>query len=231
MTSKQSLKIKKQSHNPGEALGKNLSYLLEEKNLSITEFSDILNIPYMTIKRLLSGETTDPRISTLHLIANYFDIPVDYLLEPNEQFSVASIKHKKPSFVPIINWQFAEKMFHEKNFIKLNDIEKYCAVSQNCVDSLSEESFAIESCPSLYPIYPHGTIFIIDPIAKPTDGDLVLLWVEKSSEITLRKLSIYAPEWILEPLIKNHNSLTYSEKDYKILGIVMLTIFHNRIHC
>jgi transcriptional regulator with XRE-family HTH domain len=230
MTNNQASTIKKQQHNSDEALAKNLSYLLEKENLSISEFSDILDIPQMTIRRLLSGETADPRISTLKLIANYFGVPVDYLLESNKQASIASVKYTKPFFVPMLDWSTTEKIFSQDNELNLDNVEKFCTVSQNCAENLSEKSFALESCPSLYPLYPKGTVFIIDQMANPTDGDIVLVRIEKTYEITLRKLAIYAPEWILESLIKNHNSLTYSETEYKILGVVMLTIFYNRIH-
>jgi SOS-response transcriptional repressor LexA len=227
MTSNQILKIKNQLHNSGEAIARNLNYLLKKKNLTISEISDILDIPNMTIRRLLSGETTDPRISTLGLIANYFEVPIEYLLEPNEEVSMSLIKHEIPFFVPILDWSTAGKMLSGKQ-IRLNDVEKNFAVSKNYVANLSDKSFAVESCPSLYPLYPKGTIFIIDPVAKPKDGDILLVRIEKSYEITLRKLTIDAPEWILESLIK-HNSLIYSETEYEILGVAMLTIFHNRI--
>jgi len=39
-----------------------------------------LNIPPPSINRILSGQVIDPRISTLILIADHFDIGIDELL-------------------------------------------------------------------------------------------------------------------------------------------------------
>lgn len=60
-------------------LSRNLSLLMKENNISESELARALNLPYNTIHRLISGYTTDPRISTLKLIASYFSVSLDNL--------------------------------------------------------------------------------------------------------------------------------------------------------
>ncbi|MFA6301665.1 MAG: helix-turn-helix transcriptional regulator [Legionella sp.] len=64
-------------------LSQNLSRLMKENNVSESELSRALGLPYNTIHRLISGDTTDPRISTLKSIAAYFNVSLDALFNPN----------------------------------------------------------------------------------------------------------------------------------------------------
>lgn len=61
-------------------LASNLTRLLMQHKLSIDKLATALNIPSMTIRRLVSGQTLDPRVSTLRLIATYFNVSVDSLV-------------------------------------------------------------------------------------------------------------------------------------------------------
>lgn len=61
-------------------IAKNLSELLKKHCLKTNQLAHHLGLPTMTIRRLLSGETGDPRISTLKCIADYFDVAVDVLI-------------------------------------------------------------------------------------------------------------------------------------------------------
>lgn len=67
--------------NINENLSKNLSLLLKKYNVSEGTLARELSLPYNTIHRLVSGYTTDPRISTLKLIASYFNVSMDSLLQ------------------------------------------------------------------------------------------------------------------------------------------------------
>lgn len=48
-------------------IAKNMRSLLDEHRVTKNDVVRSLNIPAMTIRRLVSGETTDPHISTLKL--------------------------------------------------------------------------------------------------------------------------------------------------------------------
>ena len=57
-----------------QRLADNLQSLMKTRNISENDISKTLDIPVMTVRRIVSGETTDPRISTLKLFADYFNI-------------------------------------------------------------------------------------------------------------------------------------------------------------
>ncbi len=62
-----------------------LKYLREHQELSQREICKRLNLPTSTYCRYESGET-QPTLTTLKLIANFFDVTIDYLLD-NQVFT------------------------------------------------------------------------------------------------------------------------------------------------
>ena len=76
--------------NKQKLIARNLSALLQKHHLNANQLANILGIPMMTVRRLISGETEDPRISTLKIIADYFQVSIDFLiLEDQEDVIIA----------------------------------------------------------------------------------------------------------------------------------------------
>lgn len=214
----------KTSENSRLKLAKNLCCLLTNYNLNANKLAQILGIPMMTIRRLLSGETTDPRISTIKLVANYFDVSVDSLIEENH---ATSIQRTKPQMVPKLDWEIIEKIstIHDIDFSKWKEWQS-ASLGEN--DILSNHAFALESRPSMYPRFPQGTIFIFDPDITPKDGDLVLIKLKKNNELTLRELAIDPPEWKLHSVVSGSIMLPFSKKNHEIMGVNLLTLLYSR---
>jgi len=62
-------------------LQSNLQILMAKKNIkSGSDLARQLEIPAPSINRILSGQVTDPRCSTLILLADYFGVTIDRLL-------------------------------------------------------------------------------------------------------------------------------------------------------
>lgn len=214
-------------HNNSDALAKNIQILLKEHNVTENEVAQSLNIPVMTIRRLASGETADPRISTLRLIAGYFGISVDALVENNSYRSFALIGKAVPHFIPVLDWKKAATI----NSLKEIDLKSWnewypIVLSDQC--ALSCESFALESRPSMQPRFPAGTLFVIDPTESPSDGDIVLVKMKMDGSLTLRELIIDSPRWQLQPIISGSESLFYNANQHHIAGIVVLTLLDSR---
>ena len=212
--------------NPETKIAKNLKALLAKEQLSANQLARMLNIPPMTIRRLITGETADPRISTLKLIAHYFNVSVDALSDAGEQTPIKLTEKTKPHLVPIISWNIAEK--NALNDLDLKQWKTWQPISLNEKDTISANAFALESRPSMHPRFPQGTIFIIDPSVTSRDGDIVLVRIKKDGALTLRELVIDAPERRLEPITSGSNSLQYSPKEYEIIGVNVLTMLYNR---
>lgn len=67
-------------HTKDMKIASNLAELLKKRCIKKNQLAHHVGIPVMTIRRLLSGETGDPRISTLKCIADYFEVSVDVLI-------------------------------------------------------------------------------------------------------------------------------------------------------
>jgi transcriptional regulator with XRE-family HTH domain len=208
-------------------LAKNLRALLSELKVSENDIAQSLNIPVMTVRRLVSGETTDPRISTLKLFADYFNISVDSLIEDHSNKSINITGKNTPQFVPILDWNTAAKITSVQE-LDLKSWKDWYPVILGDESSLSENAFALTSKPSMQPRFPLGTLLIIDSIETPIDGDLVLIQMKKDNELSLRELIIDPPKWQLQPVTPGSEILFYDKKQHRIAGIVILIMLHSR---
>jgi transcriptional regulator with XRE-family HTH domain len=208
-------------------IAKNLRMLLTEHCISENDVAQSLNIPVMTVRRLASGETSDPRISTLKLIADYFNISVDSLIGDNNSKSIALMSKSTPRFIPVLDWKIATSM-NSLNDIDLTSWNDWHPLILGEQLSLSNDAFALESRPSMQPRFPFGTLFIIDPNEIPNDGDIVLIKMKTNRDLSLRELIIDSPRWQLQPVVAGSEMLFYDENHHHISGVVILTILHTR---
>jgi transcriptional regulator with XRE-family HTH domain len=208
-------------------LAKNIKMLLKSRNVTESEVAQSLNIPVMTVRRLASGETTDPRISTLRLIADYFGITVDTLVENNPTMSTTHMGKVVPRFIPILDWKKATTI-NSINDIDLKSWSNWYPIALSDSWSPSDESFALESRPSMQPRFPTGTLFVIDPTELPTDGDIILVRMKNDGSLSLRELVIDSPRWQLQPIISGSETLFYNSDQHQIAGIAVLTLLHTR---
>lgn len=225
MTKTTALKISSAKDEP--KITENLHNLMRNRNMNVNQLAQELGVPMMTIRRLILGQTTDPRISTLKLIANYFNVTVDSLMEENNQTIIKNSKKTTPQFIPIITWEIAKNIKSIKE-LDLIEWKEWQPISLGVEDAIGENAFALESRPSMYPRFPQETIFIIDPNVNPTDGDVVLVKIKENDEVTLRELIIDPPDWLLQPITSGSNILHYSKNDHEIIGVNLLTMLYNR---
>lgn len=216
------LKELKSSKTKAQLLAKNLRLLLNARDISEGGLAEALSIPVMTVRRLTSGETGDPRISTLKTIADYLNVSIDSLMENNEDNHIALMKKNIPQFVPILDWETATNIKSLKE-IELQFWKEWHPVITH---SLSKGAFALESRPSMQPRYPAGTLFILDPDETPNDGDTILIKLDNG--LSLRKAIIDLPKWQLQPIVPGSETFFYNENQHIIIGVVVLTILQNK---
>lgn len=208
-------------------LSKNLRMLLDKNNVTESKIAQSLNIPVMTVRRLVSGETTDPRISTLKLIADYFNVSVDSLMKDNNPETIAQMSKIMPQFIPVLNW----RTLTDVNSIAEIDLKSWTDWYPIVLGSkfeLSKDAFALESRPSMQPRFPIKTLFIIDPTISHNDGDIVLIKMQSSGDLSLRELIIDLPRWQLQSVIIGSETLYYNDKEHQIMGVVVLTMLRTR---
>jgi len=209
-----------------QTLAQHLQALLAERGLSENKIAEDLCIPVMTVRRIVSGETTDPRISTLKLIADYFKVTIDSLIDGTAKPTQLMNKNK-PSFIPILDWATATKMQSVKD-IDLTTWSEWHPVILGEPHSLHHNVFGLETRRSMQPRFPNGTLLIIDPQETPTDGDIVLVKLKKEKELSLRELIIDPPKWQLQPVIPGSETLFYEKNQHIIVGVVILTMLFAR---
>lgn len=208
-------------------LSKNIEILLEKNKITEGELARILNIPYNTVNRLATGFTTDPRVSTLQLIADYFQISLDALMSEGDPTQEDKKKIKMPHLVPLFTWDDISKSEFDIHMDKSNWTNWYPIILVN-TENLSEHAYALESKRSMQPRFPVGTIFIVDPITTPIDGDLILVRMLENDAVSLRDLIIDPPNWQLSPIHGNTPVLLYNENIHCIIGIIVFTIMQSR---
>lgn len=202
----------------------NLSRLIALKKTTESKVAQELDIPVMTVRRLLSGETTDPRVFTLKALADHFNVSLDRLIQSNAIGPNEHLSQSKPIFIPVLDWEFAKN----RENIDLKQWSDWIPITVGKNENIGLNAFALESRPSMYPRFQPGTLFVLDPDLTPTDGDLVLLNLLENNELTLRELLIDPPDWQFHPLTPGVSILPYVKERHKVIAVVFLTLFYNR---
>ena len=159
------------------------------------------------------------------LISKHFNVNVDELIYTAIPSNI-SIKSSHTTLVPVFTWELLET-YDDVESIDLSVCTDWQAIHLDKAD-IHTPVFALKSRPSMSPRFQNDTIFIINPAIKPCDGDSVLIKITDTLAVSLRELSIDAPTWQLHSYVPNSPSLEYAPAHHTILGVVILTLFHNR---
>jgi transcriptional regulator with XRE-family HTH domain len=205
-----------ESENPDHQFLTNIRHLMRLNNFTEAELSRQTAIPQATLHKILSGQTTDPRISTLQIIANVFNITVDALMSgsPSNARNNPLTKIKTQS-IPILSW--ADSIQSEKllSTLSANNWNKW-VVSEY----LNEKVYALITKPSMEPFFAEGSILIIDPTLNPIDGAIVVVHYPETEEATLREFLHDGPNKSLSSINDTHQKESFSST-IKILGVVV----------
>ena len=61
-------------------LGERLREILNDRGISISEFSEMCDLPLETVKNIFYGKTTDPKVSTILQMSNALHMSVNELM-------------------------------------------------------------------------------------------------------------------------------------------------------
>lgn len=205
------------------SLADNLKRLIESKSLNITKTAQELNLPIMTVRRLLSGETPNPRLSTLNIVASYFEISISELVN-GSRTSAESVSGGGK--VPVLSWDEVAAL-GDVSELRKQTWQHWQAVPGT--DSF-KDAFALETRPSFHSHFPRGSLIIIDPHFDVHDGDIVLVKLLDNNQLTLRQMYIDPPEKNLNSLTNGHSSIIFDTEKHQIIGVNVLTMIYNK-HC
>ena len=190
-------------HNKNQMFIDNVKQLMQKRNIKEAELSRLTRIPLTTLHKILSGKTTDPRISTLQSLANYFAATVDELYTGIQDKS----QHPEIQSIPILSWNDCVK---GKNFIK--DLTPSNWSEWITSEYSAPHTYGLISKLSMEPRFPRGTTLIIDPELRPDDGDLIVVVYPDTDTATLRQLFADGPNRSLLSIGPNPSQKKLSEK-------------------
>ena len=200
------------------SLQSNLAHFIRtEDGLNESKLSEKTGIPQPTINRLVKGQTPDPRISTVHALAEYFKVGSDELMG-YQLFN----PHGKTRYCPVLT---LDAVASDTQFIKSLDMDEWPSwVSVNC-KSISELAFAIKvenknfEAPLL-----ENALQVIDPAVKPLDNDYCVVSLGDKAYFK-RLIMDGSSQYVCSP-ITGFSVEPLGEQ--KIIGTVIETIISNR---
>lgn len=170
-----------------------------------------LGIPTNKITRILNGDVTDPKASTLIQIANYFDITIEQLLGLEPIIGQGADKPLE-STRPLPVFEFSK--------IKSNTPKEWYRWAENDVDG---EYYALSIDTDLYePTFPQNSLLIINPDIDPEDRSYVIvLKKDNLSHGSIKKYVIEGNQIYLYPINPKLPVEIYDGNLYSIAGVIL----------
>ncbi|WP_318828368.1 helix-turn-helix domain-containing protein [Burkholderia cepacia] len=146
-----------------------VKHLQHVAGVNDAELSRAIDLDRGTLSRLLSGETTDPRLSTISAIARFFDVPMSALFGEESRGLVPV--YEQPSLRDARRASVAPH--HGQLWIK--------------VSNTSSSRFAIALAPkSRTELLPPNAILVIGEYESIDSGDLALIEIDKQTYIFVK---------------------------------------------
>ncbi len=193
-----------------------LKTLLRKKNLSESELARQTGICQPVINRMTSGQTDNPKIETLRPIAQFFSISLDQLIGDAPL----------PSNQPIFR---VEQEFYNLPLISLQDAkywpenrEQLLALTMIQTDiKTSDLGYAIRLKDStMYPMFPDGTLLIIDPTQEFQHRDFVIANLKGQTQGIFKQVLIEGKDKYLKSVNADYPPQKLN-KDDKIIGVML----------
>jgi transcriptional regulator with XRE-family HTH domain len=222
-----SVKKNKETHGDRENekdfhhLSTNLARLMFENNLDAPELSRLTSVPTATINRLRANIVTNPTIASLLPIANFFSISLNQLIGTDEIPSsrIAGTFHpeyRNEKIIPLIT---LDQITKENKDIKSN-YNDTISTSAN----ITPKAFATRmNNLAMFPKFPEGTIFIVEPEIPPSDQDFVLVKIEDQKNVSIKQLFIDGDDHYFKNINPEFGRLVHSNKS-EILGVIVEAI-------
>lgn len=207
---------------PAMYLQKNIAFLLEKHHLNANSLQELADIPQPTTRRILIGESTNPRQSTLKSYADFFGVDSGDLISrdlegvtdtlPNQQnVTRLDLKIKK---VPLISWVAAGSWGQAESTEQWEEVISIFNTGENGY------SLRVEG-ESMMPRYQPGDLIFVNPDLIPEAGRRVIAACPDGT--TFKEVAIgEGGKWLLKAL-NEHWQPRYMQLDEScyITGVVV----------
>lgn len=178
-------------------LKESLKFLIEKYNLNTMDLARRTGVGQPVIYRIISGETEDPKISTLSTLADYFHISIDQLIG-NAPLDIKDNERKQLPSIPLLTWENVVYML-AANKEQLNNSPTITTTIQT-----NKSIYALRiKDDSMAPIFCQDTLISVDYAKKPKNFDYVIAKTKKNKEAVFRQLIIDEDLKYLRPLNPN----------------------------
>ncbi|HHU0036418.1 TPA: helix-turn-helix domain-containing protein [Legionella pneumophila] len=194
-------------------LAKNLEYLISrDSEMTPSSLARKLGIPTNKITRILNGDVTDPKASTLLQIAQCFGISIDQLLghEPMVHGTTAT-DTENTLMLPVYNLSSADSSRQPKEWYRWVENE------------VAGDYFSLHVNTDLYePTFPKGSLLIINSELKPEDRSFVVVAKEDNpAHMAIKKYVVDGDQIYLYPINPKLAIDNFKDSVYKISGVIL----------
>lgn len=209
-----------------------LKILMFTKDMNTLQLARMTNIPQQTLHRIVSGASSNPRMSTLNNIAKFFGITIKQLVGEEvlpERFTIMAefddSLTAKPFNIPLLCWEQlnnVKKICQPTENQGINKVEKTITVSPN----FNKQCFAlIMNDYSMDPYFAKDSILIFDPQKTVTDRGFALVYIKNEQTYIFRQVLFDGQYKYLKPVnpdLNNFKIRVLDESD-KIIGTLIET--------
>lgn len=196
-----------------QTLSKNLTFLLASKGIETKEIAKATGISATNINNLKRG-ATNPTLSTIEILANYFSIPLTKLISDDLTNDASKTNHILQE-LPLLTID----EISEFSGVEIINTKKFRATTID-TETKEQKRFIVQlSNNSMAPLYEKGTLFIINSDLPFTDGDMVLC-KSKSGFSSIRKIYVAGEKAILHHPTLTDSTTTINTSDLIIHGVI-----------
>lgn len=186
---------------------KNLNQLIRESNITIKELSEFTSVPSSTIYGIMNKHSSEPKLSTIFTIANFFNISVSQLI------GEISLSINEMT-IPLLSWdKINEKTGGIEIDVNTNNI-KYISTDYETTNPM----IALEFDNSLSYKYKDGGIILLEVSRNFKANEILLVCIEETKPV-LKKVIEEGPHIFLESISHDIPAIKLNDT-IKIIGIV-----------
>lgn len=211
--------------NPARRLSEILNQLMTECDIDGVRLSKNTGVPVTTINRLRKGDpANNPTLTTLVPLAEFFTITVSQLIGDEPLSDDRRGGEHKPTLVawksiPHLTWEQAGRWLESKEKLA-TEISQWTATDI----LISDNAFAITmEGDSMYPRFPEGTLFIIEPAQPIMNRDFVVILPKNHSKPLFKQVLIDGSDYYIKSLNKDFKEIkkVLLNDDHKIIGVMV----------
>lgn len=203
--------------NEKHQVGAVLTQLMIEANIDESKLAKACNISLASLSRIKNNPESNPTISTLRPVAEFFNISIDQLL------GYSPIEKKKSNIKKIAVIQNNDVFSWVNNKTTKNPIHKWLVYEFTASDS----TFAINHKLSTNNNVFTNCLLIIDPKKSLAHEDVAFIYNKKIGDYFLRKISIDDQDKIflspIEPGFSDYIAIDTCSINIQVIGVVIET--------